>query len=309
MKKFALIGCGGYIAPRHLDAIKNTGNQLVVAFDVNDSVGILDKDFQDVEFFTDFEEFYNFIQDNPVDYISICTPNYLHKSHIAFGLRNKCDVICEKPLVLEEKDLDDLLKLEKSTGSRVNTILQLRVHESIIELKKRIEASKKDMFDVDLIYLTSRGPWFHRSWKGEMQKSGGLAANIGIHFFDMLVMLFGELKSLEVHHRDDHLVGGYLELERARVRWMLSVDRKYLPQSALDKGMTTFRSITVDGEEIEFSGGFTELHKKVYERTLDGNGFGLEDARIGVRISETIRNSIPQGVGEHSHPMLREIFS
>jgi UDP-N-acetyl-2-amino-2-deoxyglucuronate dehydrogenase len=292
-----------------LEAIHSTGNKLAVAIDINDSVGILDRYFQDVAFFTNFEDFYNYLQDNPVDYISICSPNNLHKSHIAFALRNNTNVICEKPLVLTESDLDELIQLEKSVNVKVNTVLQLRFHKSILELKSKIDLSEQKTFDVDLTYITCRGPWFHESWKGDLERSGGLAANIGIHFFDMLVMLFGKMKNLEVHHKDNKLVSGYLELERANIKWILSVDNKHLPKHIEDSGKTTFRSITVDGEEIEFSGGFTELHNQVYTKTLEGKGFGLEDARVGIQISEQVRCSEVDITSKNFHPKLKDIYN
>ncbi len=307
MKKFAIMGVGGYIAPRHLKAIKDTGNDLVAAFDPSDSVGILDQHFNDVEFFCNFEQFYNYISSNPVDFISICSPNHLHKAHIAFALKCGADVICEKPLVLTAADLDDLAQLERETKKKVYTVLQLREHSSIISIKEKLESkSNPEKLEIDLCYLTSRGPWFHRSWKGNTQLSGGLATNIGVHFFDMITWLVGKINSIELHYKDDHLVAGYMQFQKANVRWLLSVDRKYLPTSATQNGMTTFRSITIDGNEIEFSKGFTDLHTIVYQQIFKGNGYGIEDARQSIEIVEQIRNSEGIGITSNSHPLLEK---
>lgn len=310
MKNFAIIGIGGYIAPRHIQAINDTGNVTVTAMDVNDSVGILDRYTQDVAFFTDFERFEAYVDslkatDKQLDFVSICSPNHLHSAHMKFGLRSGCDVICEKPLVLNESEIDELKEYEKRYAKKINTVLQLRVHESIIELKKRIEEQDRSDHEIELTYLTSRGPWYHESWKGNFQKSGGLTSNIGIHFFDMLTWIFGPIKSNELHFCNELMTSGYMELEKAKVKWILSVDRKYLPKEATDKGMTTYRSITVDGDEIEFSGGFTDLHTKVYQEVMAGRGYGLEDARTAVRIVEELRGQQPSGVKENSHHMLR----
>jgi len=312
MKNFAILGVGGYIAPRHIQAINDTGNRTVTAMDVNDSVGILDRYTQDVEFFKDFERFESHVDslkgtDKQVDFVSICSPNHLHSSHMKFALKNGCDVICEKPLVLNESDIDELKSYEKKYGKKINTVLQLRVHDSIIELRDKISKNPKEKFEVELTYLTSRGPWFHESWKGITQKSGGLTSNIGIHFFDMLTWIFGDLKKNELHLSSNLMASGYMELEKANVKWVLSVDRKYLPQSAIDKNMTTYRSITVDGDEIEFSGGFTDLHTKVYKEAVAGNGYGLEDARTAVRIVDQLRTQNPMGVQENSHQMIKEL--
>lgn len=312
MKKFAILGVGGYIAPRHIQAINDTNNRVVSAMDVNDSVGILDRYTQDVSFFTDFERFESHLDslnntEDKIDFVSICSPNYLHASHIKFALKNNCDVICEKPLVLNESDLDEIKEYEAQYNKKVNTVLQLRVHQSIVDLKKEIDSSSKNDFEVDLTYLTSRGPWYHESWKGNIQKSGGLASNIGIHFFDMLTWIFGGLKKNELHISNNRIVSGYMELEKAKVKWTLSVDRKYLPKEALDKGATTYRSITIDGKEIDFSSGFTELHTKVYEGVLSGKGFGLEDARTAIRIVDQLRSLTPSGVSEKSHYLIKDM--
>jgi UDP-N-acetyl-2-amino-2-deoxyglucuronate dehydrogenase len=308
MKNFAIIGVGGYIAPRHIQAINDVGGQIVTAMDTNDSVGILDRYTQDVAFFTEFERFESHVEslkgtDKELDYVSICSPNHLHSSHMKFALRSGCDVICEKPLVLNESEIDELKEYELKYNKKINTVLQLRVHDSIIELKNKLQKIENKKHEVVLTYITSRGPWYHESWKGNSQKSGGLTSNIGIHFFDMLTWLFGDLLKNELHSSNDKMTSGYMELENANVKWMLSVDRSYLPQTAIDSKKTTFRSITVDGDEIEFSGGFTDLHSKVYERSVNGNGYGLEDARVAIRIVDQLRSSIASGKKPYSHPL------
>ena len=296
MKNFAMIGVAGYIAPRHLKAIKDTDNQLIAALDKFDSVGIMDSYFPNADFFVEFERFDRHIEkikrkDNvQLDYVSICTPNYLHDSHIRMALRRGADAICEKPLVLNPWNLDALLDIEKETGNKVNTILQLRLHPSIIELKKKIDTSNnKTKFDVDLTYITSRGNWYDISWKGDQSKSGGIATNIGIHFFDMLSWIFGGVQESVVHLREKDKSAGYLEFEKARVRWYLSIDEDSLPNLIKEKGQRTFRSITVDGEELEFSSGFTELHTESYRQILNGLSFGLEDARTSIEIVSDLR--------------------
>jgi UDP-N-acetyl-2-amino-2-deoxyglucuronate dehydrogenase len=312
LKRFILIGAAGYIAPRHMKAIKETNNNLVAALDKNDSVGIIDSYFPDADFFTEFERFDRHIdklrrKGKQVDFTSITSPNYLHDAHIRFGLRNGTDVICEKPLVLNPWNVDALVDIEKDFDKKVYNILQLRHHPSIIALKKKIENSPKDkIFDVDLTYLTSRGHWYFTSWKGDIEKSGGVATNIGIHFYDMLSWVFGEMKKNTVHVLDAGHAAGFLELERARVRWFLSVDRKYLPKEAIEKGQTTYRSITVEGEEIEFSGGFKDLHTVSYEEILKGNGFGLETARNSIQIVHDIRTAEIIGLKGDYHPLLVE---
>lgn len=297
-KNFALIGAAGYIAPRHLKAMKDVGGALVAALDKNDSVGVLDSYFPETSFFTEFERFDRHLeklkreQDVSLDYVSICTPNYLHDAHIRTALRSGAHAICEKPLVLNPWNLDALLTIEKETQKKVYTILQLRLHESIIALKKKIEAGPKGkVYDVDLTYLTSRGNWYYASWKGEIEKSGGIASNIGVHFFDMLGWVFGDLKENKVHVHTHDRAAGYLEFEQARVKWFLSIDYNALPEEVKGRGQRTYRSISVAGEEIEFSGGFTELHTKSYEDILAGNGFGLEDARASIDIVHAIRNA------------------
>lgn len=294
MKNFAVIGVGGYIAPRHIQAINDTGNRVVAATDVNDSVGILDRYTQDVAFFKDFERFEAHIEylkgtDKQIDYISICSPNHLHAAHIKAGLRLGCHVICEKPLVLTVKEIDELKKYEEKFDRKVYTVLQLRVHDSIINLKNKVKSESKENYDINLDYITSRGPWYHESWKGNLQISGGLTTNIGIHFFDMLVWLFGDVKENNLIDNTPLLSSGNLVLERANINWKLSIDKNELPKTAVEKGMTTYRSITIEGEEIEFSGGFTDLHTKVYSHILNGEGYGLDDARIGISIVEKFR--------------------
>lgn len=297
MKRFGLIGAAGYIAPRHLRSIKDTDNELVVAMDVNDSVGIMDSHFPEAEFFTEFEQFEAFVEDEKLagrrlDYIAICSPNYLHLPHMKFALRNGINVICEKPLVLRASDLDVLMTYENAYGARVNSILQLRLHPSILALRDKVQsAPDEQVFDVDLTYMTSRGKWYMRSWKGFDEKSGGVATNIGVHFYDMLHFIFGDMLKNEVHYRDAKTAAGYLEYKRARVRWFLSIDANLLPENAIHGEKMTYRSITIAGEELEFSGGFTDLHTQSYERILSGNGYGVEENRAAIETVETIRNA------------------
>ncbi len=309
MKNFALIGASGYIAPRHLKAIKDTNNNLIAALDRFDSVGIMDSYFPDADFFVEPERFDRHIEklkyDKGIelDYVSICTPNYLHDSHIRMALRRGADAICEKPLVLNPWNLDALQKMEKESGQRVYNILQLRVHPSIIALKERIANGPKDkIYDVDLTYLTSRGNWYYTSWKGDQSKSGGIATNIGVHFYDMLSWIFGDIKENIVHVQTHDRASGYLEFQRARVRWFLSINYDVLPDDIKAKGQRTFRSITIEGEELEFSGGFTDLHTKVYQGVLDGEGYGLEDARQAIEIVHNIRNAVQVGLKGEYHP-------
>ncbi|MBF0405900.1 MAG: Gfo/Idh/MocA family oxidoreductase [Candidatus Riflebacteria bacterium] len=299
MKNFALIGVGGYIAPRHLQAIKDTNNNLLAAVDKNDSVGILDRYFFDVDFFTEFERFDRHIDklhrmkdEKRVHYVSICSPNYLHDAHIRFALKAGADAICEKPLVLNPWNLDLLAQLEQDTGKRVYNILQLRVLPSIVKLKEEIEAIEtKEKYDIVLTYITSRGKWYNYSWKGDVSKSGGIATNIGIHFFDMLIWIFGKPQYHELHLSEPNKAAGFIELEKARVKWFLSLDPKDLPGPALEAKKTTFRTITYNGKEIEFSDGFTDLHTQVYKRILSGKGFSIEDARESIVLAHQIRNS------------------
>ncbi len=313
MKNFALIGVGGYIAPRHLKAIKDTGNQLLAATDPFDSVGILDRHFDNVNYFKEFERFDRHIEklkrkrDNSViDYVSICSPNYLHDSHIRFALRVGADAICEKPLVLNPWNLDALSEIEEESDNKIYNVLQLRTHPSIVQLKEKIDNAKKDTkYNIDLTYITTRGPWYQYSWKGELAKSGGVATNIGIHFFDMLTWIFGKLEHNEVHYSDAKKAGGFLELKNANVRWFLSLDKNDLPEEAVKNNKTTYRSIMIEDEEIEFSGGFTDLHNVVYQDILKGNGYGLEDARSSIEIAYKIRHGKPiNKIHSPAHPLL-----
>lgn len=311
MKNFALVGVAGYIAPRHLQAIRDTKNNLVAALDKFDTVGILDSYFPSADFFTEFERFDRHLdklrrQGSKIDYISICTPNYLHDSHIRFAMRHQADAICEKPLVLNPWNVDALEEIEKETGKKVFTILQLRLHPSIIALKNEIEESPKDkIFDVDLTYITSRGHWYQTSWKGDVSKSGGVATNIGIHFFDMLAWVFGETKKNTVHLLSPDSAAGVLELEKARVRWFLSIDYNNIPDELKAKGKRTYRSLTMESKEIEFSDGFTDLHTKSYEHMLSGNGFGLKEARPSIQTVYEIRNQPIASLQGDFHPMLK----
>lgn len=313
MKKFGLIGASGYIAPRHMKAIADTGNVLLAALDKNDSVGVIDSHFPEADFFTEYERFDRHVdrmrrRGNALDYVAICSPNYLHDSHMRFALRAGADAICEKPLVLNPWNIKGLKEIEGDTGRKINTILQLRLHPSIIALKEKIADSPKDIkHEVDLTYITSRGHWYLVSWKGDVNKSGGVATNIGVHFFDMLHFLFGELQENKVHYFSDTSNTGYLEYENARVRWFLSVDANNLPDKAKAEGQRTYRSITVDGDEIEFSGGFTDLHTRSYEEILAGRGFGLDENIVAIETVADIRNITPLGkVGEY-HPFLNKI--
>jgi len=313
MKRFALVGAAGYIAPRHMQAIKETGNNLVAAVDKNDSVGIIDSYFPEADFFTEFERFDRHVNKlkrngHPIDYVSICSPNYLHDAHIRFALRNRADAICEKPLVLNPWNLDALGEIEKEFDKKVNTILQLRLHPSIIALKEKINNALEDkVYDIDLTYITSRGHWYHSSWKGDLSKSGGVASNIGVHFFDMLTYIFGDIHENIVHMIEPDKAAGFLHLKKARVRWFLSLDSKTLPNQVKEKGQRTYRSITIEKEEIEFSGGFTDLHTRSYEEILKGNSFGLNDAKSSIETVFNIRNSKPVGLKGDYHPFLKEL--
>ena len=312
MKNFALIGAAGYIAPRHMQAIQSTGNKLVAALDPNDSVGIIDSHFPEADFFTEFERFDRHIDKlrranhhHSIDYVSICSPNYLHDSHIRFALRSNADAICEKPLVLNPWNIESLREIELATGRKVHTILQLRVHPAIRALRNQVRQGRKDgKHDVDLTYITARGQWYSRSWKGDTKKSGGIATNIGVHFFDMLHYVFGGLQENIVHLSMPHKAAGYLEYEHARVRWFLSVDADDVPERGREKGQRTWRSITVDGTEIEFSGGFTDLHRKSYEEILAGRGFGLEENHCAIGTVAAIRNSAVTPSRGERHPFL-----
>ncbi|KIM12182.1 MAG: oxidoreductase [Sulfurovum sp. FS08-3] len=318
-KNFALIGASGYIAPRHMKAIKETGNNLVVALDPYDGIGIMDSNFPQADFFTEFERFGTFIdqwhRDNnqKIEYISIASPNYLHSSHIRFALLNSTHAICEKPLVLNVKEIDELLEIEKQTSKKVYTILQLRLHDSIIALKnkiaKELEENPSKVYDIDLTYLTSRGKWYFVSWKGDEAKSGGIASNIGVHFFDMLSWIFGPIEENVVHLKQPDANAGFMKLKNANVRWFLSVNYDYIPEDVKATGKTTYRSITVDGEEFEFSEGFTDLHTRSYENILNGGGFGLEDARNSINIVSQIRSLVPQGLNGNHHPFCEKVLN
>lgn len=311
-KNFALIGAAGYIAPRHMRAIKDLGHTLAVAYDVNDSVGIIDSMAPQAEFFTEFERFYEHAQQRKrnaataLDYVAICSPNHLHHAHIAAGLRLGCDVICEKPLVPTPELIDELALVERETGKRVYNILQLRHHEAILKLRDKVAAAPANTkFDVELTYITSRGKWYAQSWKGDPRKSFGVATNIGVHFYDMLHFIFGKLQSNVVHHSSETSAAGYLEYERARVRWFLSIDANDLPAEVQGK-KTTFRNIDISGEQLEFSEGFTDLHTVSYREILAGRGYGLEDARHCIETVNVIRSAVPAAVGADAHPFIRQ---
>ncbi|MEM8682872.1 MAG: Gfo/Idh/MocA family oxidoreductase [Pseudomonadota bacterium] len=315
MKRFAMVGAAGYIAPRHMKAIKETGNVLVAALDKADSVGVLDSYFPDSDFFTEFERFDRHLdkrrrQDpaNHIDYVSICSPNYLHDSHMRFALRSDADAICEKPLVLNPWNIDGLKSIEEDTGRRIHTILQLRLHPSIIALREKVkQESRETKHDVELTYITSRGQWYLQSWKGDQEKSGGIATNIGVHFYDMLHFVFGAPQTNIVNYSSQTKASGFLEYEHARVRWFLSIDLNDVPEPIRETGQRTYRSITCDGEEIEFSGGFTDLHTESYKEILAGNGFGLDENRVAIRTVSTIRNSVPIGLKGEYHPFLKKV--
>ncbi|MBD9438722.1 UDP-N-acetyl-2-amino-2-deoxy-D-glucuronate oxidase [Pseudomonas sp. PDM04] len=314
MKRFALIGAAGYIAPRHMRAIKDTGNELVSAYDINDSVGVIDSLSPQSEFFTEFERFYDHAWQlkrdpaNALQYVSVCSPNYLHASHISAGLRLGCDVICEKPLVPTVSILENLALVERETGARVYNILQLRHHQAILSLKEKVaREARQQKYDVELTYITSRGKWYMESWKGDPRKSFGVATNIGVHFYDMLHFIFGNLQRNVVHFTSEYKAAGYLEYEKARVRWFLSIDANDLPDVVKGK-KPTYRSITVDGEEMEFSEGFTDLHTISYQEILAGRGYGLEDARHCVETVEVIRSSVISAArDDESHPFLNTL--
>lgn len=312
-KNFGIIGVAGYIAVRHLHAIKETGNNLLAGLDKFDSVGRIDSYFPESDFFVEFERFdrhFDKLKRNgtKIDYVSICSPNYLHDSHIRFALRHNADAICEKPIVLNPWNIDALQEIEKETGKKIFTVLQLRLHPKIIELKEMIRNGPSDkIYDIDMSYITSRGNWYNISWKGDLQKSGGVATNIGIHFFDMLTWIFGKQKTNVVHLSEINKAAGYLELENARVRWFMSLDSDDVPAEVMKTGKRTFRSITVDGKEIEFSEGFTDLHTHTYREILDGKGFGINEARQSVETVYTIRNAKPVGLHGDFHPILKTL--
>jgi UDP-N-acetyl-2-amino-2-deoxyglucuronate dehydrogenase len=311
MKNFALTGVGGFIAPRHLKAIRDTGSRLVAAVDPKDSVGVLDQFGFDVRFFTEIERFDRYLEklrrgpdEGRINYLSVCSPNYLHDAHCRLGMRMKADVICEKPLVINPWNLDALEELERESGQRIWTILQLRAHEKLVQLREKLIA-QTHKHEVVLTYVTSRGPWYDVSWKGQSEKSGGIPTNIGIHFFDMLMWMFGKAEGAKVHVNEARRMSGYLELERARVKWFLSVDNRDVPREVRAAGKTTFRSISVDGSEVEFSEGFTDLHTRVYELTLAGKGFGIQDARPSIELVHEMRNAPVSGASSDLHPLLQ----
>lgn len=310
-RNFALTGAAGYVAPRHLQAIHDTGQRLVAALDPSDSVGILDRYFPDARFFVDFERFDRHAEklrrlgpEQRIHVVSICSPNYLHDAHIRFALRIRADALCEKPLVLNPWNLDALEELEAEYGQRVHTILQLRLHPAIVALRERVAAEPAGrVHDLELTYVTARGPWYFVSWKGDESRSGGVGTNIGIHFFDMLAWVFGPVRDQRVHVARPHKMAGFLELERARVRWFLSLDRADLPAAAV--GKTTYRALTMDGEPLEFSEGFADLHTACYREMLAGRGFGIADARPSIELAHRIRTAPPVGLtGEH-HPLAK----
>ena len=311
MENFALIGAAGYIAPRHIKAIADTGNNLMVAYDRFDSVGRLDASFPEASFFTEAEQFDRFCYrqqhtDNPLTWTSICTPNYTHDAFIRQGLRMGTNVICEKPLVLNPENIDRLMEAERESGHQAYNILQLRLHDSIVALKKKIDEGPKDkIYDVDLTYITSRGKWYYASWKGNIHKSGGIATNIGVHFYDMLQWIFGPVKKNIVHVMSFDRVAGYLELERARVRYFLSINSECLPPNAVQGEKKTYRTINIDGSEFEFSAGFTELHTKSYREILAGRGFRISEARPCIEIVSDIRHSTPIGLVGDYHPLAK----
>jgi len=316
MKNFALIGAAGYIAPRHLKAIRDTGNKLIVAVDPHDSVGLLDSFSFETRFFTEIERFDRHLEKlrrgpdaeaNRAHWVSICSPNYLHDAHCRLALRIGANVICEKPLVINPWNLDQLEQIEEESGHKIYNVLQLRVHPGLVKLKADLQNTPKSaMHDVVLTYITSRGAWYHTSWKGNLDKSGGVATNIGIHFFDLLMWLFGSPGEVKVFQDDPKRMSGFIELENARVRWFLSVDHNDLPPEALQKGKMTYRSITVDGQEIEFSEGFGDLHTRVYEQTLVGNGFTIADARPSITLVHRIRTTAITPPNDLAHPLLKK---
>jgi UDP-N-acetyl-2-amino-2-deoxyglucuronate dehydrogenase len=316
-KNFALIGASGYIAPRHMKAIKETKNNLVAALDPYDGIGVIDSYFPEAHFFTEFERFDRFVDKwhrdsgNKIDFVSICSPNYLHDSHIRFALKSHADAICEKPLVLNPHNIDQLKIIEKETGQKVYNILQLRLHPSIIALKEKVsqelQKNPHKVYDIDLTYLTSRGKWYFVSWKGDTSKSGGIASNIGVHFYDMLCWIFGDVQESSVHIKPTDTNAGYFKLKNANVRWIMSVNYDYIPHAVQITGARTYRSITVDGEEIEFSDGFTDLHTRSYEEILKGKGFGLDEAYGSIRTVATIRKEEPIGLKGEYHPFCKKV--
>lgn len=314
-RRFALVGAAGYIAPRHMKAIAETNNELVAAFDPSDSVGIIDSYFPDADFFTEFERFDRHIdklrrEGQGVDFVSIASPNYLHDAHVRFALRSGAHAICEKPLVLNPWNIDSLAEIERDSGQKIFNILQLRLHPSIIALREKVAAAPSDkVFDIDLTYLTSRGHWYYSSWKGDVRKSGGIATNIGVHFFDMIGWIFGRCIESTVHIHQSDVACGMMIYERARVRWFLSINSRYLPDEVLSAGKRTYRSIEIEGEELEFSAGFTDLHTASYQDILEGNGFGIEDARASIEAVHDIREASAVGLVGEYHPLALRVIS
>jgi UDP-N-acetyl-2-amino-2-deoxyglucuronate dehydrogenase len=315
MKKFALIGAAGYIAKRHMQAIKDTDNDLLAALDPSDSIGIIDSYFPSAAFFTEFERFDRHVEllkrgGNKIDYVSICSPNYLHDAHMRFALRSGANAICEKPIVLNPWNIDALQEIEKETGNKIYTILQLRLHESIVALKKKVESAPPDkIFEFDLTYQTSRGSWYYSSWKGDLEKSGGIATNIGVHFFDMLSWVFGSVKRNDVHVHTHDRAAGYLEFDKARVRWFLSINYDTIPAEIRASGKRTYRAMVVDGGQIDFSDGFTELHTESYKDILSGGGFPIDASRQAIEIVHEIRKKNPIGLAGEYHPFAKLPFS
>ena len=313
MKRFGLIGAAGFVAPRHMKAIKDTDNELVAAYDPNDSVGIIDSYFPEADFFTEFERFDRHVdllrrQKHPIEYVSICSPNYLHDSHIRYALRNQAHAICEKPLVLTPKNVDALGEIETEGSAKIYNILQLRLHPAIRDLREKVANAPSDkIFDVDLTYLTSRGNWYATSWKGDLNKSGGVVTNIGVHFFDMLSWVFGRVIQNTVHIHEADVASGYLEYQRARIRWFLSINSGYLPEEAKSAGKRTYRSIFIGDEELEFSEGFTELHTESYRDILSGGGFGIEDARASIETVYDIRTMSKSPLTGDYHPFCSRV--
>jgi UDP-N-acetyl-2-amino-2-deoxyglucuronate dehydrogenase len=318
---FALIGAAGYIAPRHMKAIKDTGNQLICALDPYDGVGIMDSYFPHADFFIEPERFDRHLdklrrlslsdsrrEHKKVDYVSICSPNYMHDSHIRLAMRNDAHAICEKPIVLNPWNLEALGEIEKETGKKVYTVLQLRLHPSIKALREQIiNGGNGKTHDLDLTYITSRGSWYHRSWKGDTSKSGGIATNIGVHFFDMLTWVFGKVKENTVHVLTEDKAGGLLRLEHANIRWFLSIDYNDIPVEIRNTGKRTYRSLLMGNQEIEFSDGFADLHTEVYREIIAGHGFGIADAEQSINIVYHIRNNNPVGLKGDYHPILNTI--
>ncbi len=309
MKNFALMGAAGFVAPRHLKAIKHTDNQLLAAFDPNDSVGVIDSFFPKAHFFTEFERFDRHLEklrlekQQAIDFMSICTPNYLHDAHVRFALRNGADAICEKPLVLNPWNAEKLMHLEAQSDNEINTILQLRLHPSIIALKEKIAKNPKDkVHDVDLTYITSRGNWYYASWKGMLEKSGGICSNIGIHFFDMLIWIFGGVEKSTVHLMEHDRASGVLRLKNANVRWFLSINAETLPKEIVEQDQRTFRSINIDGDEFEFSAGFTDLHTASYKHIIEGNGFGVSETLSSLELAHQLRHAEICSLKEEYHP-------